>query len=180
MVQLVHQRNSVLSSEAGVFNSGWAFKLDRVAFGIFQIERGADTLCTIVDMKLAHVYGVGLEVGSQSSFIEAINPQADMIHISSVRIRRATAGAAEFSGDGYEVNQGAARAKMVKTKVFTKFLEAAAEYPAIEVHHCIRIDATDHNMVQTDNLHACTIPKPPQEWEPIEAWKMWWISRRAD
>src|SRR5580765_3131873 len=87
--------------------------------------------------------------------LERLDAQAQMIQIATLDARRLSTGAAEFPGDGHEVDERAAGAQLVETDLHLVLLRRAAEHIDVEAQHALELHHPQHHMIDlADAEHA--------------------------
>ena len=75
-----------------------------------------------------------------------------MIEVAAFLARRRTADTSQLAGHGYKVKQRAAGAQLNQPDGILSPLDGAAQHPAIKAKHLVKVDNTQHKMVDFTNV----------------------------
>jgi hypothetical protein len=90
---------------------------------------------------------------ANSGFVEWLDPQTEVIEISTLPPRSGPTDFAEFAIDGHQVDDGSARAQLDKANLLLPPFNGATKRAAIEVKHGFQIDNPQNKkMINLANL----------------------------
>lgn len=134
--------------------TGIAFQLDRIVFGIFQINRRSVSLSAVVVVHFSEIDSRSAEVFPKGFNVERFDSQADVIHVVTVGCGSRTTSSSNRAVDTHEVNQMRSRAKVNESESVHSLVQRAPQDIAVELNHPFNIAASDDDVVQSNDLHS--------------------------
>src|SRR6185312_1100646 len=140
----------------GALSDGWwiragalgrALELDRVAFGVGDVNRGAQAFGAVTrldgsggDARIAQMPADGVQV-------ERLDAETEVVEVPALGPRRRTARAAQRPVDRHQVHQRPPRAQLHQANIVLAPLDSAAQHRAVEMQHRVQIDDAKNDMV---------------------------------
>ena len=131
----------------------WPLELYDIAFRVGNVHRRAFSFGSIPGRYRPRLDVVRLEFTAYFCFVERLDPNAEVIEVPAFLRWRCTPGFAKLPIHGYEVDQGAPRAKLNQPDGVLASFDRASEHVAVEVKHAIEVDDTQHKVVDLTDLN---------------------------
>src|SRR6185312_1388894 len=140
----------------GALSDGWriragtlgrALELDRVAFGVCDVNGGAQAFRAVALLDGSGGNARGAQMPADGVRIERLDPKTDVIEIVPLKPRRRATRTAQRSIDRHQVHQRSPRAQLHQAKLVLATLDRAAQHRAVEMQHRVQIGDAQHDMV---------------------------------
>jgi hypothetical protein len=126
---------------------GWTFELNHVSLWIRGIDGRAFALRAVPLLDSAGFVAIPRELVPYDCFVERLDPQAEVVHVSALLAGCGSAGTPELPVDRHQVNEGTAGAELNETDLFLAPLNSATEGVAVEPHHLLQIDDAENQVI---------------------------------
>jgi hypothetical protein len=130
----------------------WALELDNIALGVGEIDRGTFSLGPIAHLDWAHLNAERLKMPADFGFIEWLDPQTEVIEISTLPSRGDATGLAQFSIDRHQIDDGPASAQLNEADLVLPPFHGATKRVAVEAKHAVEVDHAENEMINFADL----------------------------
>ena len=98
-------------------------------------------------------------MGADGGFVEGIDTQAEVVHVSGLGPWRTAAFPAQFTGDIDQVNEGPAGTKLNQPQIVLAALYRAAQNVLVKPDHPLHVNHAKDHMI--DTLYSESHPLTP-------------------
>jgi hypothetical protein len=138
----------------------FALEFDLVALGIVKINGRSLAIRSVTGAHIARSNTLSGQMGTDALAIEAVDAQAEVIHIAAILARRGSTSQAQLAVNRHQIDQGLPGAQLYQTNIIDPSLDHTTEYVAVKAQHRLQTDYPQDDMIEPADVDGFIIGLP--------------------